>query len=110
MLSAGYGSVYTLLAVIREAFGFSTAQVGVIGGAGFLAGFLAQVGLSRYADRGHTGALFFRRVQLLRRVQLSGVLFACSCLHFGLGRLLLGRRWFSCLSVLRLAALLGVWI
>ena len=56
-LAASYGSIYTLLAAIRSAFGFSTAEIGVIGGAGFLAGFAAQVGLSRYADRGHTRSM-----------------------------------------------------
>ena len=54
VLSAGYGSIFTLLAAIRDAFGLSTASIGAIGAAGFLAGFLAQVALSRYADRGHT--------------------------------------------------------
>jgi MFS family permease len=54
VLNAGYGSIYTLLAVIREQFGFSAASIGVIGAAGFLAGFSSQVVLSRYADRGHT--------------------------------------------------------
>jgi len=57
VLSAGYGSIYTLLAVIREQFGFSAAAIGVIGAAGFLAGFTAQVVLSRYADRGHTRSM-----------------------------------------------------
>ncbi|MBJ21583.1 MAG: MFS transporter [bacterium] len=54
VLSAGYGSIYALLAVIRERFGFSATEIGILAGAGFLAGFSAQVALSRYADRGHT--------------------------------------------------------
>ena len=57
VLSAGYGSIYTLLAVIREQFGFSATSIGVIGSAGFLAGFSAMVVLSRYADRGHTRSM-----------------------------------------------------
>ncbi|MEE2663422.1 MAG: MFS transporter [Myxococcota bacterium] len=57
VLTAGYGSIYTLLAVIREQFGFSATSIGVIGAAGFLAGFSAQVALSRYADRGHTRSM-----------------------------------------------------
>ena len=57
VLTAGYGSIYTLLAAIRAEFGFSAAEIGVIGAAGFLAGFAAQVGLSRYADRGYTPSM-----------------------------------------------------
>jgi len=57
VLSAGYGSIYTLLAVIRESFGFSALEVGVIGAVGFFTGFVAQVSLARFADRGHTAGL-----------------------------------------------------
>ena len=57
VLTAGYGSIYALLAVIRDRFGFSASEIGIIGAAGFLAGFVAQVVLSRYADRGHTRAM-----------------------------------------------------
>ena len=39
VLTAAYGSIYTLLAAIRTSFGFSAAEIGIIGGAGFL-GFL----------------------------------------------------------------------
>jgi DHA1 family multidrug resistance protein-like MFS transporter len=57
VLSLGYGSVLTLLGEIRDRFGLSDAQVGVIAGAGFLAGFVAQTGLARYADRGHAALI-----------------------------------------------------
>ncbi|MCE2389961.1 MAG: MFS transporter [Proteobacteria bacterium] len=57
VLMAGYGSVYTLLAEIRDQFGFDETAVGAIGAAGFAAGFAAQVSLSRFADRGHTRAM-----------------------------------------------------
>jgi MFS family permease len=53
MMSLGYGSVYTLLADIRDRFGFSNSDVGLIAFAGLAAGFAAQVLLARYADRGH---------------------------------------------------------
>lgn len=46
-----------MLAAIRDRFGFSATEVGIIGGAGFLAGFAAQALLSRYADRGHTRSM-----------------------------------------------------
>jgi MFS family permease len=56
-LTLGYGSVFTLLAEIRARFGFDDWAIGVIGGAGFAAGFVAQAFLSRFADRGHLRAL-----------------------------------------------------
>jgi len=56
-LMLGYGSVFALLAEIRAQFGFPDWAIGSIGGAGFAAGFLAQLFLSRLADRGHLRAL-----------------------------------------------------
>jgi len=56
-LAFGYGSVFTLLAEIRERFGFDDWAVGAIGAAGFAAGFVAQAFLSRWADRGFGRAL-----------------------------------------------------
>ena len=35
-MSLGYGSIYTLLADLRDRYGFSEAQLGVIVAAGFL--------------------------------------------------------------------------
>jgi len=39
-MSLGYGSIYTLLADLRDRYGFSEAQLGVIVAAGFFAGFV----------------------------------------------------------------------
>ena len=47
LLSLPYGSVLTLLGEIRVRFELSYGQVGVIGGAGFLAGVVSQSGLAR---------------------------------------------------------------
>lgn len=58
-LSMGYGSVFTLLAEFRERFGFSETELGMISASGFFAGFAAQIGLSRYADRGFTRQLIW---------------------------------------------------
>lgn len=89
VLSAGYGSIYTLLAAIRETFGFSAAAIGVLGAAGFAAGFLAQVVLSRYADRGHTRAML--RLGLLLAVAGNlGMIFATDLAGFIASRALLG--------------------
>ena len=57
VLMVGYGAVFSLLAEIRGAFGFSETAVGLIGGAAFAAGFVAQIALSSLADRGHGGQL-----------------------------------------------------
>ncbi len=89
VLSAGYGSIYTLLAAIRETFGFSAAAIGVLGAAGFLAGFVAQVVLSRYADRGHTRAML--RLGLMLAVAGNvGMIFATDLAGFIASRALLG--------------------
>ena len=42
-MSLGYGSIYTLLADLRDRFGFTEAQLGYIVAAGFFAGFCAQL-------------------------------------------------------------------
>src|SRR5262249_18841164 len=54
LMSLGYGTVLTLLADIRDRFSFSDSDVGLIAFAGFAAGFVAQVLLARYADRGYS--------------------------------------------------------
>jgi MFS family permease len=56
-LSLGYGSIYTLLPDLRDKLGFSSQQLGVLVGVGFFAGFVAQVALSRYADRGYASVM-----------------------------------------------------
>ena len=56
-LTLGYGSVFTLLAEIRARFGLDDWAIGVIGAAGFAAGFSSQLFLSRFADRGHLRTL-----------------------------------------------------
>jgi MFS family permease len=56
-VSLGYGSIYTLLADLRDKYHFSEAQLGLIAGAGFMAGLLAQLFLARLADRGRAAAM-----------------------------------------------------
>jgi MFS family permease len=57
LMSLGYGSVFTLLADIRDRFGFSDGDVGLIAFAGFATGFASQVFLARFADRGHAARM-----------------------------------------------------
>ncbi|MXW96443.1 MAG: hypothetical protein F4Z64_13230, partial [Acidimicrobiaceae bacterium] len=46
-------SVITLLGDLRDEFGLSETQLGLIVGAGFFAAFVTQLTLARVADRGH---------------------------------------------------------
>lgn len=53
LMSLGYGSVFTLLADIRDKYGFTDSQVGLIAFAGLFTGVLSQLFLARYSDRGY---------------------------------------------------------
>ena len=89
LLMAGYGSVYTLLAEIRDRFGFGETEVGAIGAAGFAAGFAAQVALSRFADRGYARAML-RVGAASALLGLVGMGLAVELWEFVASRLLLG--------------------
>jgi MFS family permease len=51
-VTVGFGAIFALLPDFQKDIGFSSSGLGVIVASSFLAGFSAQVGLSRYADRG----------------------------------------------------------
>ena len=53
ILMVSYGAIFSLLAEIRDVFGFTSAGIGFIGASAFASGFVAQLWLSRYADAGH---------------------------------------------------------
>ena len=53
LMSLGYGSVFTLLADIRDKYGFTDSQVGLIAFAGLFTGVLSQLFLARFSDRGY---------------------------------------------------------
>ena len=88
-LAMGYGSVFTLLAEFRNRFGFSAWGVGLIAGAGFLAGFAAQLILSRQADRGRSAALL-RIGVLTAAAAMLWMAVATELVQFVAARLLLG--------------------
>ena len=88
-MSLGYGSIYTLLAALRDRFGFSGTQLGVIVAAGFFAGFCAQLFLARYADLGHT-AMMVRGGVAVAALAMVACAFATQFWAFVLARLLLG--------------------
>jgi MFS transporter, DHA1 family, multidrug resistance protein len=88
-MSLGYGSIYTLLADLRDRYGFSEAQLGVIVAAGFLAGFVTQLALARLADRGYA-PLLVRGGIVLAMGAMIGSAVATNFWAFLLARLLLG--------------------
>jgi MFS family permease len=56
-LAAGYGVLFAMLDDIRDEYGISESALGVVIGIGFFAGFLAQVVIAPYADKGHARRL-----------------------------------------------------
>ena len=50
----GYGAIFALLADLQDEYHLPTYGLGLIAGSSFLALLVAQVGLARYSDRGHT--------------------------------------------------------
>src|SRR3954452_4969023 len=88
-VSLGYGSIYTLLADLRDRDGFTEAPLGLIVAAGFLAGFVAQLSLARLADRGHA-PLLIRGGVVLAMLAMVGSAVATQFWAFLLARLLLG--------------------
>ena len=89
VMSLGYGSVFTLLADIRDRFGFDDASVGLIAFAGFATGFMSQVFLARYADRGYT-ALMLRAGVAVAASGMLWMVFATELWQWVGARLLLG--------------------
>jgi MFS transporter, DHA1 family, multidrug resistance protein len=88
-MSLGYGSIYTLLADLRDRYGFTEAQLGYIVAAGFLAGFVTQLALARLADRGYAPMLV-RGGILLAMGAMIGSAVATDFWAFLVARLLLG--------------------
>lgn len=48
-----YGTIFTIVDDLRDRYGITEARLGLIMGVGFFAGFVANVFLAPYADRGH---------------------------------------------------------
>lgn len=88
-VSLGYGSIYTLLADLRDKYHFSEAELGLIAGSGFLAGLLAQLFLARLADRGRS-ALLVRAGLIAATVAMVGSALSTHFWAFLVSRFLLG--------------------
>jgi len=55
----GFGAVFGLLADLQDKFHFDDAGLGIIAASAFPAALAGQLGLARYADRGHTRRLLW---------------------------------------------------
>ena len=88
-MSLGYGSIYTLLADLRDRFGFTGTQLGLIVAAGFFAGFAAQLFLGRFADRGHVALMVRGGIAMSVLAMLASAV-ASQFWAFLVARLLLG--------------------
>lgn len=88
-LTLGYGSVFTLLGEFREVFGFSETELGLITSFGFIGGFISQVGLSRYADRGRV-ALMVRAGLISAATAMAVMMLADQAWQFVAARFLFG--------------------
>jgi MFS family permease len=88
-VSLGYGSIYALLADLRDKFGFTEAELGLIAAAGFLSGLLAQLFLARQADRGRSAAMV-RGGLLAAALAMVGCAVAGEFWAFLFSRILLG--------------------
>lgn len=51
--SMSYGTIFTIVDDLRDKYSISEARLGLIMGVGFFAGFVANVFIAPYADRGH---------------------------------------------------------
>jgi len=89
VLTMGYGSVFTLLAEFRKQFGFSESELGLIASVGFLAGFVSQITLAPFADRGRTPQMI-RFGVALAGVGMFGMVIASDLWGFLASRILFG--------------------
>jgi MFS family permease len=61
-LAAGYGVLFTIVDDFRDDYGISETAIGMVIGVGFLAGFLSQLVIAPFADRGHARLIVFAGV------------------------------------------------
>ena len=88
-LAAGYGVLFTIVDDYKTEYGISESAIGLVIGLGFLSGFLSQVLIAPFADRGHAKLVVFLGVS----VNAAGLLmmaFGTSLLPILIGRFVSG--------------------
>jgi len=85
----GYAAIFTLLAVLRDTFALGELAIGAIAGSAFLAGFVAQLSLARFADLGR-GHLLMRVGILVSLIGAFWMCFADSLFEWVMARVVLG--------------------
>jgi len=88
-LAAGYGVLFTIAADYRDEYGISENWIGIIIGLGFIAGFLAQITIAPYADRGHAKLLVLAGV-FVNVIGLVLMAFGTSLVPILVGRFISG--------------------
>jgi MFS family permease len=83
------GAVFTMLGEFRDRLGFSETGLGVMVSIGFFAAVASQLGLARYADRGHATAMI-RGGLVVLAVALLAMSVAEELWQFTLARAVLG--------------------
>jgi MFS family permease len=83
------GVVFTMLAEFRDQLGFSESSLGLMVAMGFFAAFVSQVGLARFADRGHAKAMIRLGLAALV-VSLFAMAVSTELWQFVLARMVLG--------------------
>ncbi|NNC80464.1 MAG: MFS transporter [Acidimicrobiales bacterium] len=86
---ASLAAVITLLGDIRDEFGLSETQLGLVVGAGFFAAFVAQLTLGRLADKGYAPAMI-RYGLVGTAICMIGFAFGSTFWEFMFWRALLG--------------------
>ena len=64
ILAMGYGALFSMLDDIRDEYGVGESALGAVIGIGFLAGFVSQILIAPFADRGHARLLVYGGVAL----------------------------------------------
>lgn len=101
--SGAIGGIVAVLGELRDELGFSETEIGIIVSSGFLAAFLAQVGLARFSDRGY-GRRMATIGTTIAAAALTAMVFADGVVAWSLSRAALGFAGGMILPALRRAA------
>ncbi len=85
----GYGIMFTMLDDYRDKYGIPESRLGLIVSIGFVVGFISQILLAPYADKGHAKQMVLLGI-VLQIVGALAMAFGQSFLPLFLGRMMLG--------------------